>query len=90
MKRASSSPNKNRRSRQRPRDWGWPEQTLRYWLIQRGWSPEQSSLPGQLAESEDPRWLKTRIRDLEQKLRRAEMEREILKKATAFFANQPQ
>jgi transposase len=69
---------------------GVAEQTLRYWLIQRGWSPEQSSLPGQLAESEDPRWLKTRIRDLEQKLRRAEMEREILKKATAFFANQPQ
>jgi len=69
---------------------GVSEQTLRYWLIRRGWTPEQPSVPGQLAESDDPRWLKTRIRDLEQKLRKAEMEREILKKATAFFASQPQ
>ena len=69
---------------------GLPDQTLRYWLIQRGWSPEQSAVPEHLMESDDPRWLKTRIRDLEQKLHRAEMEREILKKATAFFAAQPQ
>ena len=66
------------------------EQTLRYWLIKRGWSPELSPMPDQVVESEDPRWLKTRIRDLEQKLHRAETEREILKKATVFFANQPQ
>ena len=39
-------------------------------------------------ESDDPQLLKTRIRDLEQRLRRAEMEREILKKATAYFAGQ--
>jgi len=64
------------------------EQTLRYWLTQRGWSPEQSSVPEQLAESDDPRWLRARIRDLEQRLRRTEMEREVLKKATAFFASQ--
>jgi transposase len=69
---------------------GIVEQTLRYWLVQRGWTPEQSALPAELAESDDPRWLKARIRDLEQKLRRAEMEREILKKATAYFASQPQ
>src|SRR5689334_7649905 len=69
---------------------GIAEQTLRYWLVQRGWSPAQSALPEQLAESEDPRWLKSRIRDLEQRLRRAEQEREILKKATAYFASQPQ
>ena len=67
---------------------GVAEQTLRYWLTQRGWKPEESDLPEHLAESDDPRWLKARVRDLEQKLRRAEMEREILKKATAFFANQ--
>lgn len=69
---------------------GIGEGTLRYWLVQRGWKPEVSQLPQELAESEDPRWLKTRIRDLEQKLRKAEMEREILKKATAYFASQPQ
>jgi transposase len=58
-------------------------QTLRYWLAQRDWTPEQVDIP----ESDEPKWLKARIRDLEQKLHRAEMEREILKKATAFFAN---
>ncbi len=36
---------------------GIGEQTLRYWLVQRGWTPEQSALPAELAESDDPRWL---------------------------------
>ena len=40
----------------------------------------------EVLESDDPKVLKARIRDLEAKLRRAEMEREILKKATAYFA----
>ena len=66
------------------RDLGIAEQTLRYWLVQRGWTADQVELP----ESDDPRWLKARIRDLEQRLRRAEMEREVLKKATAYFASQ--
>jgi transposase len=66
------------------RDLGVAEQTLRYWLVQRGWSPQQVELP----ENDDPKWLKARVRDLEQRLHRAEMEREILKKATAFFASQ--
>lgn len=65
---------------------GVAEQTLRYWLVQRGWAAEQVDVP----ESDDPKWLKARVRDLEQRLRRAEMEREVLKKATAYFAsNQP-
>jgi transposase len=68
---------------------GVAEQTLRYWLVRSGWSPEVTQLPDQLAESDDPRWLKTRIRDLEQRLARAEQEREILKKATAYFASLP-
>ena len=69
---------------------GVSDQTLRYWLIRRGWKPQESAVPAHLAESEDPRWLKARVRDLEERLRRAEMEREILKKATAYFASQPQ
>ena len=69
---------------------GIAEQSLRYWLVKRGWAPQESQLPAEIAEYEDPRWLKTRIRDLEERLRRAEMEREILKKATAYFAGQPQ
>ena len=66
------------------RNIGVAEQTLRYWLVQKNWTPDQVDIP----ESDDPKWLKARIRDLEQKLHRAEMEREVLKKATAFFANQ--
>ena len=66
---------------------GIAEQTLRYWLVKRGWDgPRPIGLEQQ--ESDDPAYLKTRIRDLEQRLRRTEMEREILKKATAWFANQ--
>jgi transposase len=69
---------------------GVGEQTLRYWLVKRGWAPEVSTLPEELAESQDPRWLNARLRDLEQRLRKAEQEREILKKATAYFASLPQ
>ena|SRR5208282_607009 len=66
---------------------GISEQTLRYWLVQRGWAgPKPVDLEQE--QCDDPKYLKTRIRDLEQRLRRTEMEREILKKATAYFANQ--
>jgi transposase len=66
---------------------GVSDQTLRYWLVQRGWKgPQVVGLESE--ESDDPKVLKSRIRDLEQRLRRAEMEREILKKATAYFASQ--
>jgi transposase-like protein len=41
-----------------------------------------------MPESDDPKVLNARIRELEAKLRRAEMERDILKKATAYFASQ--
>jgi transposase len=69
------------------RDLGIAEQTLRYWLVERGWKgPPQEGFPEEV--SDDPKFLKAKIRDLEQKLRKAEMEREILKKATAFFARE--
>ena len=69
------------------RQLGVGEQTLRYWLIQRGWKGQkQAGLESE--ESDDPKILKSRIHDLEQRLRRAEMEREILKKATAYFPSQ--
>src|SRR5438067_534753 len=69
------------------RDLGVGEQTLRYWLVQRGWNgPRQEGLTDEV--SDDPAFLKAKIRDLEQRLKKAEMEREILKKATAFFAGQ--
>jgi transposase len=69
------------------RELGVGEQTFRYWLVQRGWKgPVKEGLPEQV--SDDPKFLQAKIRDLEQRLKKAEMEREILKKATAFFANQ--
>jgi len=40
------------------------------------------------AASDDPKLLKARIRELEKRLKRSETEKEILKKATAYFASQ--
>jgi transposase len=69
------------------RDLGLAEQTLRYWLVERGWKgPATEGLPDEV--SDDPKFLKARIRELEKQLRKAEMEREVLKKATAYFASQ--
>lgn len=60
--------------------------TLRSWLSARGWrGPQQSITP---EASDDPKVLKAHIRDLAKKLARAEMEKDILKKATVYFANQ--
>ena len=61
---------------------GIASMTLQYWLQKRGHNTPSPP------ESDDPQVLKTRIRELERSLRRAEMEKEILKKATAFFASQ--
>lgn len=65
---------------------GVAEMTLRSWLSARGWrGPQQRQAPD---ASDDPKVLKAHVRDLAKKLAQAEMEKEILKKATAFFANQ--
>src|SRR4029077_13916896 len=64
------------------RQLGIPEMTLRSWLSKRNWKGVRA-----MPDSDDPKILKARIRELEAKLRRAEMEREILKKATAYFAS---
>jgi transposase len=74
------------------RQLGIPEMTLRGWLAKRGWKGARSmSMPStdvrSMPASDDPKVLKARIVELEAKLRRAEMEREILKKATAYFAS---
>ena len=66
---------------------GLCEQTLRYWLSKRGYRCGENRA-ARLPDSDDPEVLKLRIADLEARLRRAEMEKEILKKATAFFASQ--
>lgn len=60
--------------------------SLTYWLKKRGFSMvtayELSS------DSSDPAKLQARIRELEAKVRRVETERDILKKATVWFATQ--
>ena len=62
--------------------------TLRGWLKKRKLlKPVEVVEPDYLA-SEDPALLKARIKDLETRLKRAETEKEILKKATAYFAGQ--
>ena len=60
--------------------------TLRGWLKKRGQLPPVQVVEPDYVTSNDPALLKTRIQELEKRLRRAETETEILKKATAYFA----
>jgi transposase len=62
--------------------------TLRAWLKKRGLLKPVEVVEPDYAASDDPRLLKSRIRELERRLRRSETEKEILKKATAYFASQ--
>lgn len=62
--------------------------TLRSWLKKRGQLQPVEVVEPDYAASNDPALLKNRIRELEKQLRRSETEKEILKKATAFFATQ--
>ena len=62
--------------------------TIKYWLKKRGLSQPPELVEPDYANSNDPKLLKAHIRELEKRLRRAETEKEILKKATAFFASQ--
>ena len=74
---------------------GMPESTLVYWLRSRG--PADQPLSNKehpaargnaAAASSDPAALVIQVKELQAQVRRLEMEKEILKKATAFFANQ--
>ena len=74
------------------RELGMPVSTLRIWLEKAGWRPPAKGVKDpQLPEtplSDDPIVLKIRVKDLEAQVRRLQMEKDILKKATAFFASQ--
>ena len=66
------------------RELGMPHSTLILWLKKAGWrKPEPDGAP----ISEDPAVLRAQIRELQRQLRRSEMEKDILKKATAYFAS---
>jgi transposase len=61
---------------------------LNYWLKKRGFT---MTTPHELpSESNDPATLQARIRELEARVKRVETERDILKKATVWFATQSQ
>jgi len=62
--------------------------TLRAWMKKRGLLPPVKFVEPDYVASEDPKLLKSRIRELEVRLKRSETEKEILKKATAYFASQ--
>jgi transposase len=71
---------------QTARDLKVSQNALSLWLKKRGYpSTKLVELP---SDTNDPSLLKARVRELESKVRRLEMERDILKKATAYFASQ--
>jgi transposase len=67
---------------------GITDVTLRSWLEKRGLLKPVEIVEPDYQGSNDPKLLKSRIRELEKRLRRSEIEKEILKKATAYFATQ--
>jgi transposase len=74
------------------RELGMPINTLFLWLRKAGWrkpdleGSNEPVLPQTL--SDDPAVLKVKLRQLEAENRRLRMEKDILKKATAYFASQ--
>jgi transposase len=62
---------------------GVPEATLRLWMKERGLVPPRGV---QVPETDDPAALKAQIRQLQKELRDAQLDNDILKKATAYFA----
>jgi transposase len=67
------------------RDLGIPTQTLIVWLKKSGWKPPREEPQRPL--SEDPAVLQVQVRELQAQVRRLEQEKDILKKATAYFAS---
>ena len=67
-------------------------ETLQYWIDHPPGEAQRvnGKRMADLAQpsDDDPTALKLRLREAEARIRRLEMERDILKKATAFFANQ--
>ena len=64
---------------------GVPQKTLDCWVKRRRGAGQAGGGP---CESDDPAILRARLKEMEARVKRLEMEREILKKATAFFAGQ--
>ena len=66
---------------------GVPQKTLDCWVKRERRDPEGGEGGGGGGAGDDhPAALRARVRELERRLARAEAERELLKKATAYFA----
>ena len=75
-----------RRPSQVARELGMPHSTMMLWLHKAGYrEPDPEG-----ALSQDPAVLQAQVRELRRQNKRLEMEKEILKKATAYFAGQSQ
>lgn len=61
-------------------------QTLEYWIAHPPTAARREKTSA--AQSDDPAALKLLLKEAESRIRRLEMEKDILKKATAFFASQ--
>jgi transposase len=66
------------------RELGMPPSTLLVWLHKAGWRKPVDDGP----VSQDPEVLAAQVQELRRQVKRLEMEKDILKKATAFFASQ--
>lgn len=67
------------------KDLGVHPQTLEYWIAH---PPTETRSVRDSIDTDDPVALKLRLKEAEARIRRLEMEQEILKKATAFFARE--
>jgi transposase len=61
---------------------GVPDTSYETWLKRAGWVRPQAKLP------DDPKLLQVQLREAQARLKELELENEILKKATAYFARQ--
>jgi transposase len=71
------------------RELGIARNTLWNWLTESGSYPLRRQRRDQ-ALGDDPKVLRVRIKELEKRVEQLEMEKQILKKATAFFAREQQ
>jgi transposase len=67
------------------RELGMPGSTLLVWLEKSGWVKPEAEGP---VSSDDPIVLQAQVKELRRQVKRLEMEKDILKKATAYFASQ--
>ena len=69
------------------RELGMPDSTLNLWLKKAGWKPSRPSDAAETPLPEDPKALAAQVRELRRQVKRLETEKDILKKATAYFAS---